>query len=164
MVKSEWSSRGSWSTCGICTDPQNKVDTMKAMIVTGVVIGVVGLVGVVLFLARPQKPPDLAWGVLQEGMSKQEVANLIGKPHNVDNDVVWMWLSMPPDEQQPFRNMFTAPGRFVLFDAEGKLATLAIKNVESHPWEAYQHAFKVTRHTAEQVLGESFEIQEKAVP
>jgi len=107
------------------------------------------LIGVAMFCSSRQSRKESGTRLLnlvrlsshlRTGMSKRQVADLLGSPDCAQEGPVWVWVASPPASRTrslpPWQEAIKSPALFVVFD-DGRLATSILKTAESNPWEAY---------------------------
>jgi hypothetical protein len=97
---------------------------------------------------------------LKVGMTKEEVAAVLGLPDNTDRTHVWYWYCCADDPSgvpkgASWRDMyFSCPGPYLLFDRRGQLITPHLRTLDE-PWTGYYHATGETlsREELQEILG-----------
>ena len=89
------------------------------------------------FILAKHKDVGDSFYKIKRGMSKPEVIKILGKPHNVDNDYVWVYCYPSQQLKKWLEMTIFCNGWFIIFDENGKLLTPLFKSSEISPWDAY---------------------------
>jgi hypothetical protein len=85
---------------------------------------------------------------LPRGITKEKVAELLGKPDNTDPETVWIWSKT--ERKGRWVDLFPAGGFFVVF-VDNCLVSPVLKTTESNPQEVLKECFGYTPNAELQI-------------